>query len=414
MERAFNLSAYFYAFSIALFPFLSSISLGAFIATSILFLINEKKWLKEKLDYNVLILSTLFFIYILYVPFSPDINKGFKIISRMLPIVVIPILISIPIITSKLKQLNIGFVYICGVVFSCLISVLAAIFTFFQTGNDPSVFFYYNLSSYIHLHPTYYSLYILCAIVLLNSSNLPFKILKHRLLIFLFFTIFLILLETKMALLILFLLVSIFIIKYFGGWKGIFMVSIVFSLILGLTYFTNSNFRIKELAKNRESIDIGNSEEDGVSQRIWLWTKALHQIKERPLFGYGIESQKTIFGWKIEKELLENEFVDSAYANAAKSIATKNLHNQYLQIFYEFGSVGLFLFLASVLILLFLALKKRNYMFLLIYVIFLLFLITENLLYRQMGIYFYSFMFPYLFISYNTLEIEHDKLKNTI
>ncbi|MFD2563564.1 O-antigen ligase family protein [Aquimarina rubra] len=405
MEKAFNLSAYFYAFSIALFPFLSSVALGVFIAASIFLLIKEKKWFGESIHGGLLLFSVLFFMYVIYVPFSLEINRGFKIISRILPIVVIPILISIPRIANKLKRLNISVAFILGVTLSCLVSLLLALITFFKTGNDFSSFFYYNLSSYMHLHPTYYSLYILCAIILLKDDTLPLITLRFKLSIALLFTIFLILLETKMAILIFFLLISIFLIKSFGNWKGIFAVALLFSLVLGITYSTNYNLRVKELFKDRESLNIGNFEEDGVSQRIWLWTKTVDQIKEKPLLGYGVESQKTIFRWKIEKELLKDELVDFSFAEAAKRIATKNLHNQYLQILYEFGLVGLFLFLISVLFLFFLALKRKNYVFLSVYIIFLLFLITENLLYRQMGIYFYSFMLPYLFIKHNTLKV---------
>ena len=123
---------------------------------------------------------------------------------------------------------------------------------------------------------------------------------------------------------------------------------------------------------------------------------AWEQIQERVVFGYGLKSQQDIFKWKVHKEILKNNS-DVPYKKAALEVAQLNLHNQYMQLLYESGIVGLILFVFGSVLIIYHGIRKKNTLFLLIYGSFLIFLFTENLLDRQMGLYFYSFLIPFFF-----------------
>ena len=96
------------------------------------------------------------------------------------------------------------------------------------------------------------------------------------------------------------------------------------------------------------------------------------------------------------------------YSIATKEIASKNLHNQYVQTIYELGFVGGFVYLISIVVLLWKGYKNKKSDFLLVFGFFLLFLITENLLERQLGIYFYAFIVTLLFFE-KDLAMENSK-----
>ena len=145
------------------------------------------------------------------------------------------------------------------------------------------------------------------------------------------------------------------------------------------------------------SVLIGTNAEDGITQRVWLWGTAIDHVKERPVLGFGLKSQQALFKWKVHKQILETEN-DPAYDKAALQVAGLNLHNQYLQIFYEAGIMGLSIFLLSIVLAFRVAIRLKNKLFIFIYATFLVFLFTENLMDRQMGIYFYSFMMPFFLL----------------
>ena len=144
--------------------------------------------------------------------------------------------------------------------------------------------------------------------------------------------------------------------------------------------------------RNVDQINIGTMEEDGVQQRKWLWITAFGQVIEKPFFGYGLGAQRNIFRWKVEKGLLMSTNIERPYEDAAKEIAKLNLHNQYLQLWYETGLFGLLAFLFAMGWILFSIKDVWSTGFGLVLLMFLCFLFTENLLDRQIGIYFYSFV----------------------
>jgi O-antigen ligase len=198
-------------------------------------------------------------------------------------------------------------------------------------------------------------------------------------------------------------------------WVRLVALSIIFCAFIAFTF--NLSTRITEDMKGLSKYDeplIGILEENGVTQRMWLINEALLQIKENPWLGHGLRSQRKLFSWKIHKKGLAEQ-QSFTYREAAWKVSKLNLHNQYLQVFYEGGIFGLVLFIFPLAIILYLAFKKKNGSFLIPYIIFLLILITENLLDRQMGIYYFAVFLPLLYLAkekpIHSLRIKHNKYK---
>jgi len=399
-RKLLHASTYIVAFSFTLTPFFSSMALLLFSIAS-LFHIKAKNYDNQKLKI-IFLLSFLFIMYLAGYYFSPNKDMALKLLIRLSPTFFIPLLI---IGTDLLTDLNLSkFInsFVIGVLTSMVLTLIYLSYTYITCGTVK--LFYADLSSFLHIHPTYYSLFILTAIILMLIY--PTKIIaSYKLILLITFTTFILLLQTKIIIITMFgIYLSLLFnkkisVKISATLMSLVICSVVFGVFIG-------NSRFKQVTDN---LEMGTFKENGISQRVWLWKSALEQIKNKPLLGYGLASQKTIYGWTIEKNLLENPNRYS-YDTAVKINAKKNLHNQYLTILYEFGIIGFLLFIISTVFLFNQVYKKNRYLSLYLFSSYLIVLSTENLLDRQMGVY-YNFMLYLLFIysllAYDKKHIEH-------
>lgn len=393
-EKAFLWSTYLLAGTFALSPFLSSMALILFCLSGF-FHIEKSNYYKNLLSI-ITLLSFLFIMYFMGLFFSPYQERAIQLVIRTSPIFFVPIIVAITKLHQKINYNHLMQSFVIGILISCVISLVVAIIAAISSG-DITYLFYYNLGEFLHIHPTYYSLFVMVSIyflVLIKESVLS----KYKGWLFSLFFVFIFLLQTKIALIVL-ILYAVFLFFDFKQNKVVkkqFFIPLVCLVLAAFFITTIYESRFKELLIERQKVEIGNFEEDGVSQRAWLWREALEQIKEKPIFGYGLGAQHSLFRLKVEKKILARESQYN-YSHAAKKISNLNLHNQFLQIFYEFGIFGISVFTLSVLLLYIVAYRNGNREYLVVHIIFMTFLITENLLDRQMGIYFYAFMLPLLF-----------------
>lgn len=397
-KSALAFTIYLFAFSFSLTPFFSSISLLLFSVTSLFYL---KIKLPKRND--LLFLISYSFIFLIYLPgilFTDFQNRALELIIRTSPILFVPFLLLFTNAPSKINYFKLKLCFISGVFVSCLISIIYGVFRVLRD-TDLQHILYFEFAELLDLHPLYYSIYIITAIVFLNKIAIKTS---YKVLGFFVFGSSLLLLQSKLGILMLVFLLGRFVFlsalrkqyKYFSiGLASLFL--IFFS---ALAFDGN---RLNELFLKRERVELGTIKEDGVSQRIWLWQTAIKQLQEQPLYGFGVGSKKDMFKWKVEKDILMNTY-DWPTIRAMKFISTWNLHNNYLQICYEFGVVGLLCFLASILVCVRLAMLKSKTLFLSVYTMVLALLFVEVALNRQMGIYFYAFIPPLLFWESKTRE----------
>lgn len=384
-----NLSLFLLGLSIGSFPFVASVAMVLFCFFNVLYgYFNRKETKRRKFIYFLPIWGILV-IYIACLIYSPNISYGLKYISRSLIFVIVPFVFWYRGGINLNTYLKTTKFFIIGVTLTCIISLLISSFNYLGSQNLEE-FTYYQLADTIHLHPTYLSLFILAALILLHRHKK--ERLLFKLLVVVVSVLMLLLLQSRVAFIGLGLVVVYsFISSNSMNYKrGILFFS---ALIISLGFLSNDlKNRFNEIISYNPSIDaLGTFSENGINQRVWLWNSAFKQIKKEPIFGYGLGAQRNLFQWQVEKMMIEDEFDNELYI-AAKKLSENNLHNQYLQIIYECGYLGLFLFLGLLFFLGIILLKRKKHPELLVLVVVSLFLITENLFARQMGIYFFGFM----------------------
>ena len=392
-ERNYILSCYCMVFLLPSFPFLSSFSLIVFFVFSLSHLKqhNNNKHLK-----SMGVFLILFLMYVVSLFFSPYTERALELIFRIAPTFIFPLLIYYSKLHHKINYSLLKNYFLLGVIVSCLVSLLASLIISFLE-KDYQYLFYYNLGKTLHIHPTYYSLFVLTAIHF-NLTNQNKLMLKYKPYISSLLFLMVFLLQSKTALVV-FIGYALFIVianKFsFRNNKEMYIPLAFIILIIALSSSLNKN-RFNEFFKSSGIAEIGTFQENGIAQRLWLWNEAIEQIKQSPLIGFGIGAQNKKFKWEVEKKTLNNNF-SLAYTKAIKRISLLNLHNQYLQILYDLGIVGLSLFVFFVIQALFLGFKNKNISFVIVFLYFTTFLWTENLLDRQAGVYFYSVILSLLY-----------------
>lgn len=397
-KNALNLSngtLFLLSLSISSFPIVASIVSVLFIFFNLFYAFIYKDEILKFSLLQYLPVYIIFIILLISLTYSPDYELGLNIIFKSQVLLIFPIVFWLRGGIDRLTLIKAKKYYVYGVAISIVISLMLALFNYIKSGN-PSNFTYYDLAETIELHPTYFSLFILSALCFVF-----FGITKKSLfnVLFIFISIFtILLLESRIAFfgLIIVIIYGIFVTQLKDN-KVIIISSLLLALIGGLSSEGLKNRLLEVSSLETTEQEIGTFLENGINQRTWLWTNAIDQIKQKPILGYGLGSQKNQFKWQIEKNLLSQDF-DYEFNKAAISVSNRNLHNQYLQFFYESGLIGLLLFLTGIFLMLIKFYKQKQHSKALILLLFSIFLITENLLYRQMGIYFFAFIFS-LFLS---------------
>lgn len=338
----------------------------------------------------------IFLMYVVSFFFSPYTERALELILRIAPTFIFPVLIYYSKLHHKIDYSLLKNYFLLGVIVSCSVSLFASLINSFLE-KDFQYLFYYNLGKTLHIHPTYYSLFVLTAIHF-NLTNQNKFMLKYKLCISSLLFLMIFLLQSKIALVV-FMGYALFIVTAnklsFRNNKELYIPLTLIILIIALSSSLNKN-RFNEFFKSSGIAEIGTFQENGIAQRLWLWNEAIDQIKQSPLIGFGIGAQNKKFKWEVEKKTLNNNF-SLAHTKAIKRISLLNLHNQYLQILYDLGIVGLSLFVFFVIQALILGFKNKNISFVIVFLYFTTFLWTENLLDRQAGVYFYSIILPLLY-----------------
>lgn len=373
-------------------PIVSSLALIPLAATQLLF----NKRTPGGRPYHLLWFIVPFFGYALTFLYAYNPQEAGSYMVRILPMLIFPILFLFQDREALPSRQAIMSWFVYGMLISAGFALTLGLFAYIRSG-DPGVFTYYELAGNMRQHPTYYSLYTLTGLVFLWSGNFR---MATRTLASIVLVVLLLLLQSRISIVILLLAAMGYIL--FIGRKSMVRLSIAAALLVAASYTAiKMSTRISgDLAAmvGHEGPLIGNLEENGITQRIWLWREALPQISEKPLLGYGLKSQHVIFRWKIHRESLKID-QSQAYRNASWEVSKLNLHNQYLQALYEGGILGLLWLIVPMGVIFYKGLRAKNADFLMAFAIFLAIMVTENLLDRQMGIFYYGVFMPLLFLA---------------
>lgn len=331
----------------------------------------------------------VFIIYLISLFNTTNLERGFILLGRMSPLLIIPI--SLSVLSQNIVSKFFHF-FSKSFIISCTIYSILIFYYLFQLGSLTGLHTLGYGYSYITFefsglneHPIYISSYFGTALLLLLFKTFNSK----KTTLVLFFIIFsgLLILSRKGSVLS---FLFCFLLYYFMNNN----IRTIIKIVPILLVFTAVFFMIPEI-RNRflEIIDSSNfvsKNQTSTSIRFTIWTNTIDLIKNAPFFGYGVGDVQDVDNNNyIKKGLVE--FSKNKY----------NAHNQYFQIGLVSGIMGLMIFLYSQLALFINVFKKKNFQFAMVILFFFILFMTESYLERQNGIIFYS-MIMSLFIYSNS------------
>lgn len=254
-------------------------------------------------------------------------------------------------------------------------------------------FFRENLLKPLDIHPTYYSVYLITAIIffiLVLFKN--FKIITLGLVIF--NTLILILISSKGALLSFFLIVIFLGLINFKNQKPRFyFILFVFFLAVGSLFMIP---RVSErIDQSIDTIVLNKNKNLSTSKRLIVWKSILNFDSKYLIFGKG-----NVGGEK----LIENE-----------TGLKLNAHNQYLQALISSGVLGLCLLLFYLISPLLFINDFKNELSIFTICLVLLFSVNfmfESMLNRQWGIVFMSYLYSMIIFELKNPSFERKSLHN--
>lgn len=369
----------------------------------ILFQKNKIKLFKENLENNTkIIFWTQIFLFILIIFsyfFSENKEKALQIIEMRLSLFVFPILF----VLSKQKLIKkkklILKTFILGNIIAASICILFALYNSinFIDGNlifNPIKQFGISYFEYSHfslfLHPTYFSMYLNFSIVIIlnfldTSPKKDFKkTLLHYLLIVLFaISVYFLSSRAGLITLILIFIWRIILITINKG--NLFLKIIILSFtIISIFYIFHNNRFVRMCNQVEQSIKLGK-QSDNYPERFILWENSIDIIQQNFWLGTTPADAQVIINKNLTKY---NNFIK-------KTDLELNSHNQYLQTFVEFGIIGLvvlmFIFGGGF----FIAIKRKQTLFIAFLLIILFNFFFESILNKFSGIVFIFYFFNY-------------------
>ncbi|MDF4220169.1 O-antigen ligase family protein [Maribacter sp. M208] len=341
-----------------------------------------------KLHYPLLLFFGWNIISLLY---TSEQKNGIKEIEGLL-IIPAALLIFSSLAGKRTTLISIGIMYILVVLVATLFSHSQVMLAFVEN-NETSYKHFFNLNySYkalantINLHPTYYALYILTAIIFVlhfikekTVSNFQKLLL---LLIFIYFSLFIVQLSSRMAIVILYLVTLFNLVQYIIKQKKIIKGLSLLVLFHFLAFILIMNIGV---TKYRFQHLLGFTYYTGYTvndsnHKIKLWTAAIN-ANQNILLGNGIGDVQTSLNEQYEKAGLKTPLT-----------LKYNSHNQYIQYYVGLGILGLSVFIYLLFYYTKLFIITKNSIGLQFILVVAILSFTECLWNRHNGIVFIAFM----------------------
>ena len=334
--------------------------------------------------------TKLLFIVVIYIflkaLFFNALVENFSIYKHFLVVLVLSFLIyNIKNIAAVIK----------GSIFGVFIGVMVALFkisNFYFThkvlpfGNTAEV------QDLLLIHRPYFGFMCLITIVLIDVLLPKIKPKKEKIFYLIIGFIIAIFMYIIVARLSLFLLISYLTIKTINYLKLSFVKSVLGALTILILMF--GTFSLNKNIKNRLHIEDSYIETIKVLKnqepRFVIWDCFFSQVNNKNF--------NVFFGYNNRKSIQEE--LNGCYEECIDNISKRdyyvrtefNTHNQFFDIFLEGGILGLSLFLALFMFLIYSFRENFNASFILLS--FILFFIFENLFHRQLGAYLFGIFIP--------------------
>jgi O-antigen ligase len=360
---------------------LNNILLGIFLAIGILNIVLKIKtypWQHFFSSWPIL----LFFIAAITGAFyDSDFFTGIKLLEKYWALLLIPLVILGDRKTYYDKRNKIFLFLALGCVVTLIICYANLAYGMVNENETLNSFFRWKhtgiqFTQIADTHPVYLGLFTVTSIVFIFQSKITQIGIKYLILIFLSFGLFQI--ASKMAL-ILFLFFVLHVI-----FKNVKKDShIIIILILGLLL---SSLVIYKQRSNEKTEQLFSVESFVGDKKLKRWNASYDIFKENPFLGVGFS--------KIES-IRNEKYISYGFELAARN--DLNAHNQFLEMLSRNGFIGGFVFVIALGFLLLLSLYKKDHLFIVIFIFFILANMTESIMVRIKGIEFFA-IFTALFL----------------
>ena len=346
---------------------------------------------------NVLWFGLLYVIYAISVAYASNTEIGLSDLMTKLSLLIFPV--SIFFSNLDFRQVSHPFFksFIDGCFAVIVISIIRSILLFYFSLN-PSIFFYGEIS--VYLHPSYLAMLLcMCNAIIyyylfFPSSSFNYsKKLSFFLLVL--FSVFVLILASKTGLICMliihFFAIGKWIIKNKAFVKGGIVVMLILASLVGIYKFSKVfNERMNELMTLSETDNISNG---STVARKEIWITALDLITKKPLLGYGNGDVKEVLVKEYEKKEL-------------KEIAKHqlNAHNQFLQTTLSLGILGGLLLVFMIVVPFYYSIKNKDYLYLTFLLLIIINFFTESMLERQVGVVFYALFNSLFFVKILSLN----------
>jgi O-antigen ligase len=250
------------------------------------------------------------------------------------------------------------------------------------------LFSYVSLANGIHIHPTFFALYIAFCVVLLFNEIITNRLSRVETgllwLMIVYFVIFLIFLSSRIVIGALFIIMLVYIIyelRYASN-KGNAVIAALSVPLISLLLYINpvSRYRnIQEIRSTSFNVTPNTEYKTSVQIRLSLWSLAVRSINPMNfLAGTGTGDVKATMEESGKKYAISN--VLNSY----------DPHNQFLFNLLSHGFVGLLLLILNFLAPMYYAWRQRDYLYLIFAFLCGSICLTESAFELQKGIVFYA------------------------
>lgn len=395
--QIFSIYLGLFSFVTVAFPKMTTIMvilLGVLIITA-----HVKKQVSWKFNTSGILLISLYVIYLIGIFFAHELSNGLKYAEYKLALLVLPLLLSIkPKFEVKLQW------PVMGLIIGTLVVIGIGIVSSCNCYDKHAWLLHCFSSSYISPvhHPSYFSGFLLFATAAAwigySKSWKGFSIytvVGYSIITFFFYFLCLSLAGMLFLGMVLTGLVVYYIYKKWGKWialsitvLGPVLLFLVLSKLPGIKddVAVTKKGLSEYLSSPQEFLNKRVADEaiPGNQKRLVMWTVTTELILEHP-FGVGTGNVDEYLHAKL-----------AAYGFNQLVADDLNPHNQYLQTTLEIGVLGLFVLLALISSCIYIAIKYRYFLLLLLISGLAFNMLFESMLQRQSGVVFYSFWIPLL------------------
>lgn len=400
-DTTVNKITYYLLVSFLVFlPFRMLYSELALIGLCLHTMINlDTKKLQQLNSANVIVPASLYLLGLVGMLYSPDVKEALNVSGRQLAMLLFPIVLTLNGINLARYKLVLLKIF-AGTCIAAIVYLFAVAFLSIHSQNlslknilSPD-FMNHNFSLPLDLHATYLSMYATLAVVILlffiRADN------RKGARVFCIAGIIILMagmiqLSSRAALVSLLLIVNIIFPFLLPGKKNkLFFFGIVAFLTLVTALFINNidSFKTRYVGELKNDLGIDTLNVEFTEPRIHRWSAEMELVRKAPFFGYGSGSERKLLGRKF----YEKKFYVAYFQEF-------NSHNQYLSFLLNMGLVGLLGFLLVLCYGFFLAWKDRDTVFLGFMIIIAVLSFSENILFLNKGIFFYSFFLSFFLLS---------------